>query len=26
VNHPDGAYALRARNHLKAAVTAFGPS
>jgi len=26
VNHPDGPYALRARNHLKAAVTAFGPS
>ena len=26
VAHPDGPYALRARNHLKAAVTAFGPS
>lgn len=25
-HHPDGPYALRARNHLKAAVTAFGPS
>jgi len=26
MSHPDGPYALRARNHLKAAVTAFGPS
>ena len=26
VNHPDGPYSLRARNHLKAAVLAFGPS
>jgi len=26
VKHPDGPYALRARNHLKAAVTAFGPT
>lgn len=26
LHHPDGPYALRARNHLKAAVTAFGPS
>jgi hypothetical protein len=25
-NHPDGPFALRARNHLKAAVTSFGPS
>ena len=24
--HPEGPYALRARNHLKAAVTVFGPS
>ena len=25
-NHPDGPYSLRARNHLKAAVLAYGPS